>query len=244
MKKLIVLGLSAALLVACGPIKGGDNNNNNKGGDALTYDTPTAKRKLRELGEGDGYQIRYSIDDGDGNQFEIEAGMKANVSWFTKFEEDGTRNGYALKASEEHYDFYDYSGEDPTEIVWSSRMTKEQMEAIGVENYEEIYRSEANSWLFFGNNLAMVSLTQQSDGTMLGRPVEVYTYGFSYMNVASVEYTLKIDKATGVTLFVDASATDQEGDDSVKIEAKSFKTGNQVSVPELPEPTPEQLQGE
>ena len=56
--------------------------------------------------------------------------------------------------------------------------------------------------------------------------------------ISNLKYKIYVDKTLGITMKVEASATNDGVTASFSYEVTSFKQGSEVTAPRLPEPTP------
>lgn len=191
-------------------------------GDHLPYAQDQAKNKLRELGEGDGFEIVYhAFDESDERIEDYTFGMKGSLTWSY---DDGDKAAWKFENNTLTSYRYDaetsaYEAEEP------------------IEDAQELYEGyvvAVTSMFYLANSYdGLPGFTKVRDLTYIGRSASEYHYDVTVLGAGEVHVAAIIDNAVGITLFWDATGKNyQEGDTgSATFEVTEFKTGSQVVAP-------------
>ena len=235
MKKIskILLGLpilSAFLLTGCDSIMGmisglipseeeessekSDNNSSN----SMTEDDwvpEQTENKLKELGESQGFvlDLTYSSSEEGVTDGHMTIGMKNNIVWSTS---NGELEAY--RKNDDESISMAQSNESGDGYVWTN---------IGSSGNFEMFENSLTEIFYIANSYRDY-LEKQRDTTFLGRPAAIYLFDGSIDGYVTLIAT--IDQELGITLKWEAHS----GIDFL-FEITSFKTGNQVNIPEIAE---------
>lgn len=244
MKKVFVFIFAmmfAFLLVGCDLINTGDNDE--AGSDSLEVNQEQSQTKMNELGSNDGYLIKFEYtsqsDDEEPESGSMTVGVKDNVRWVI----EDSNNGGCIKVDGNVIHSYSYT--DGAFVYESSYENEELAKA-----YLEVFVNAYTSWLYYANAFDG-SLKKGADTTVCGRAC--YTYTFDMNNFMGgmvpgivaglvkglkLEYKVAVDKEYGITMRLDFVG-EAEGDSAqFSYLVTEFKTGSDVLLPTLPEPTP------
>lgn len=235
MNKLVKLSttfLAMFALVGCG----GNSGGNSSGDESLPYTAEESQAKLNQLGQGDGYFVKFKYSSESNGEKEEDShfyyGEKGSVCWMGGEDDEGI----AVKQEGTSYHFYDLEN---GAYVYQHTVTEEEY-----GNETLVYGMIYTSWLFYGNAYDG-QLSKGADTKVAGR--NCYTYTFSYSNlgnlsmfsgVASVKYEIAVDKELGITMKLNISGQANEESGAFSYEVTEFKTGSAVNVPTLPAATP------
>ena len=218
MKKIVAL----LPLIAVLGLAGCEGKDDSEGGDHLEYSSEEVQQKVKTLGDTKGYEITFEISSSDSEKESYVIGAKEHFYWGYNGDSKGM---YHLE--NDMLQMYEYNSDAG------------QFEKVGVEysiagtDYEESLRVGYNFYLCMGSAYAESDgLTKVKETTFVGRPA--IEYSLKYASVyGAASYDLVIDKETGVTLkWVISGTSFVDGESgSASFEAKSFKTGADVSVP-------------
>ena len=236
MKKLLTLlgtaFLAFATLTACGAASsssndndGGDGDNKNTAqGETLPYSQTEASNKIAELGRTQGFEITYDTTVGDGEGTErdtVTLGYKIDTLWLAQimaYKKSSTGGILAYPYDEETRQYV--GGYDLGSI--GSTMTSFDQMVVDV-----------TAAFYYAYNPSGFTFTNKTTTTFVGRSAIQYTASFTG-NGVSVQYTVIIDAATGITLKFQGSGSTVQGDFGfAELVVSSFKVGNDVVVPTL-----------
>ena len=218
LKRLLLLAPMAALLCSCGDI-------------AKLISIPDDSEEetssaAGELGETEGFEIAFSMT-ADGESESATVGFKNDTIWEIA---DGEYNAAYVKTEDGGTHVY---GVEEGAFVYAGTY---DAETFPFQAMAESVVAIFYSWTTMPLEVASVTHHQ----TYLGRDCDYYVADLSAPG-GSLEFTLYVDTETGITMKVAATAESEEGSSSIDFEVLSFRTGNQVTVPDLPAPTPEGL---
>jgi hypothetical protein len=212
-KFLFAVLMTAALsfMVSCGDSDGtsSNSNNSNNSGNSNNGSTPKtqadSEAKLKELAVK-GYELKFTtttITDDETEVITITVGEKGNTVWFVTDEAEYIE----VKESDDTSIFYVKTGD---EYIKTGTDFTNNMEMM----VEGLYW--AYDWDGFG-------FTKSGTKTVAGKTCDYYTltdktYG---------DYEFAVERETGLTFYFKTSS---DGD-SVNFEVKSFKIGDEVTVP-------------
>lgn len=201
-----------------------DTEKNNDGENAETGLDSTqdeASAALKEFGKTKGYEITMKIKDAYGEEYEYVSGKKGDITWQMTGEEEGV----AFAENDGGLTTYDYTADG-----WTLSMN---MPGGDYETFASIYMYATNMYLFYANGYND-GLQKIGEGKIAGRDCTKYKYSASSF-ATDVELVSYVDKELGITLKwgYDMKVEDDQG--SISMEVISFKTGNDVKVPELPD---------
>lgn len=232
LKRLLLLAPMAALLCSCGdiakPISIPDDSEEDTsatGADSsIAFPDPAVgKSKLFELGETEGFEIAFSMT-ADGESESAMVGFKNDTIWEST---DGEYNAAYVKTEDGGTHVY---GVEEGAFVYAGTY---DAETFPFQTMAESVVGIFYSWTTMPLEIASVTHHQ----TYLGRDCDYYVADLSAPE-GSLEFALYIDTETGITMKVAATAASSEGSSSMDFEVLSFRTGDQVILPNLPEPTP------
>lgn len=242
MKKFLsvfVLMIIACLFFGCDLITNqikdnNDDDNGNTAGEKLEVTQTESEKKVEKLAEN-GYEITFrytSEENGETETDTMTVGAKGNTVWYIT-----DNNGAAFVEEENKVHMYDYS-----EGVYTFEYT---LTNESEESYVDAFKASANPWLYWANAYDG-SLQKGTDASVVGRSCYTYYLDLGAMGgiyaglsgVSSYKYKIYVDKELGLTLKVELSATVEGEKASFSYEVTSFKTGNDVTAPTLPEPRP------
>ena len=231
--KLIMTGmlvLAAFAFISCGGDAPEDNGGSDDGsGTGAVISAEEAAAKLNQIGD---YVIVSEVTSTGSEPEVYELGRKGNTYWAFY---EGDYDAFVIDGENIHT----YYGDEGAggKIEWTFDETVPYTED-GMESYIDNMQIAFSTWLYYGNYLAS-ALEKNGSGSVAGRSCTRYTYSntVSYgVEYASATYDVYIDNATGVTMKVVMSGSTNEGSGSFSYIVKSFKTGNSVTAPNLPEP--------
>lgn len=231
LKRLLLLAPMAALLCSCGDIAKlisvpDDSEEETTSETSAPIDFPdpeVGKSKLLELGETEGFEIAFSMT-ADGESESVTLGFKNDTIWQIT---DGEYNGAYVKAEDGGTHVY---GVEEGAFVYAGTY---DAETFPFQAMAESFVAIFYSWTTMSLEIASVTHHQ----TYLGRDCDYYVADLSAPG-GSLEFELYVDTETGITMKVAATAASSEGSSSLDFEVLSFRTGDQVTVPDLPAPTP------
>ena len=191
------------------------NNNNNSEDDDWDGGNHQGENKLKQLGETEGFELVYtytSSEEGVTN-VEVTVGMKNHVVWINS---DEQFQAYRLNDDQTvSMSIADESGDGYTWMNLGDSVNFEQMEDATI------------GYFYIADEYSSV-LRKQRDTTFLGRPAAVYYFEGNIEGNVTLEAI--IDKELGMVMRWEAHS----GIDFL-FEITSFKTGNQVNIPEIAE---------
>ncbi len=231
LKRLLLLAPMAALLCSCGDIAKlisipDDSEEETTSETSAPIDFPdpeVGKSKLLELGETEGFEIAFSMT-ADGESGSATVGFKNDTIWQIT---GGEYNAAYVKTEDGGTHVY---GVEEGAFVYTGTY---DAETIPFQEMAESVVAIFYSWTTMSLEIASVTHHQ----TYLGRDCDYYVADLSAPG-GSLEFTLYVDTETGISMKVAATAESEEGSSSIDFEVLSFRTGNQVTVPDLPAPTP------
>lgn len=234
----LLLIVTMLATTSCG--LGSIGNRGSNSGDKLEISQEESKAKLQELGEKEGYEIKMTFVDEDGTTGGYTIGVKDNVFWTIQENGDGAYEGCAMvEESAKKYHVYDYQDDA---FVFTQTYEEEQ----DADYFRQIYEIAYSAWLYYGSYLT-AALTKGADATVSGRSCYTYTFDFGssilgglskIAGVSDFGYTVYIDKEYGFTAKLVFGGTVDGESGGMSMEITSFKTGNSVVVPTLPDPIP------
>ena len=218
MKKILAfLPLIAVLgLAGCGGDKDGDEGEGQK----LEITKEQAEQKMRTLATEEGYEISFTTTE-DGQESETTTiGMKGAYFWS---ESNGSKE--MAYAEENAYTPFEWDSE--------ANMFKKGTK-IEVEGAYDLLVNVATANFYMANAYdGLDGFKKVKDLTYVGRSATEYKFHQNAYGLAVVDIDLIIDKATGITLYWDASGHNYEGEGGqAGYKVTSFKTGAQVVVPD------------
>lgn len=233
LKRLLLLAPMAALLCSCGDIaklisipddSEEETTSETDDDSSIAFpDTEVGKSKLLELGETEGFEIAFSMT-ADGESGFATVGFKNDTIWRII---DGEQSEAYVKT--EDGGTHVYSVEEGAFVYTGTY----DAETIPFQEMAESVVAIFYSWTTMSLEIASVTHHQ----TYLGRDCDYYVADLSAPG-GSLEFELYVDTETGITMKVAATAASSEGSSSLDFEVLSFRTGDQVTVPDLPAPTP------
>ena len=195
-------------LTACGvPTPGGSTDDNVK----MNMTEEEAIASLKQLGLDQGFEILIETKDEDGVVDQITFGYKEDVIWIEDSAFKKVGNQIEIYSFEDGK--YVYQNNAPSEFNFDTIVTTYSSVLFTAYQYADAYTSSKAT-------------------TFLGRQATEYTYKVTVLT-ASVEWKYIVDNQTGITLSFYAKAQADGESGSASYEVKSFKIGNQVTVPEL-----------
>lgn len=225
MKKLLLLLplIGAFALAGCGDEKEEESS----GGDHLEYTAEQAKAKVKELGEGDGYEISYEVKSSGNESTHYTLGAKDHFYWANV---DEARYLYYINGDVYQGYYYD---SDTSEFL----KVGEEQKISDMSEYEQQALDSARTgygvYLYFGNTYAEgEGLVKKGTVTFAGRSATKYEYKWVAIQ-GSASYELIVDNETGITLKWAVSGQDNVSGESgsASVEVTSFKTGSAVEIP-------------
>ena len=232
LKRLLLLAPMAALLCSCGDIAklisipdDSEEDTSAAGADSsIAFPDPAVgKSKLLELGETEGFEIAFSMT-ADEQSGSAVLGFKNDTIWQIT---DGEYNAAYVKTEDGGTHVY---GVEDGAFVYAGTS---DAETFPFQAMAESVVAIFYSWTTMPLEIASVTHHQ----TYLGRDCDYYVADLSAPE-GSLEFALYIDTETGITMKVAATAASSEGSASMDFEVLSFRTGDQVILPDLPAPTP------
>lgn len=230
---IVIVSLLTLSLAACGEkiidkIIGGGAI----GSDSLEIDMDTAEANMEALANGDGFEVKYNYTDSDGDKGYFVVGEKGGVSWMINTEDGKDIEGVALKKDGNAIYYYEYDSEKRS---FEYESTYNNSDASGDSTVRSL--SAAYTYWFYFADLFDGSLLKGADTTVAGRPCHTYSlsYGIAFVGF-NMTYNVAVDKALGITLKVDASATSEGETEALSYVVTSFNTGSSVTVPTLKDP--------
>ncbi len=242
MKKLSAFILAIALvlvlsmlLTGCGLAHIGDKIEG--GDDSLPIGMEESQRKVSDLGTRTGYQITFSFDDGEDSSGTYTVGKKGDKIWCLEEDEYGF-SGYGMVKDGTQYHYYNV--EEDGEFTYSATIQDS-------DSYYGSYAFEASTyyWMYYGHSFDG-SLTKLGSTTVAGRAATEYEFNMGAMlgfigslsGLKDFKYKVAVDNELGITLKLEAEIKTTEEKESMSYTVTSFKTGNNVTVPNFPAPTP------
>ncbi len=233
LKRLLLLAPMAALLCSCGDIaklisvpddSEEETTSETDDDSSIAFPDPeVGKSKLLELGETEGFEIAFTMT-ADGESESVTLGFKNDTIWQIA---DGEYNGAYVKTEDGGTHFY---GVEEGAFVYAETY---DAETVPFQAMAETVVAIFYSWTTMPLEVASVTHHQ----TRLGRDCDYYVADLSAPG-GSLEFALYIDTETGIAMKIAATAESEEGSSSIDFEVLSFRTGNQVTPPDLPAPTP------
>lgn len=241
MKKLLTLLLalslllSMTLLTACGGTEDFDDdeqkqeeeNGDNAGGGSSSSDMGTreqAEAKLQNLGKTSGYEITLTMNS-YGSESTVTSGVKGNVAWVYTGENSGSA---IVRQSDTFFSMYSFNGDE-----WEST---NNIVGTNADEAFDMYTSAFTMYIFAASTYADV-MAKCGTETVAGRTCNKYASSENAL-LASASYSASIDKELGITMkWRVATSVAGAGSASIETEVTSFKTGAQVTVPDLPDPS-------
>lgn len=187
----------------------------------LEYDKDSAQARLDALGESEGYEISYKTISTDNTEESYTTGQKGNVWWMLTG--DGG-NAFVLNG-EDGVAMYDLND---GEWTLSSNLVGQNLEGI-----MSLYGVFNSMYLFMANQRES-DLVKVGSDTIVGRACTKYSYKIATLGAAA-EWNAYVDDEIGITLKWDMAVVDSGSRGGTAMEVTSFKTGADVSVPDLPE---------
>lgn len=236
MKKLLsaaivaILSLSVLAIAAC-DLPG----MNKEGNESVEISMEQSKLKMETLGKTEGYELTISFTTSEGDSGNLTIGAKGEVIWGS----DDEGNGFAVKQADSGIYTYVYEN---GEYTFNEKLSEEE-EKQYIENYTKAY----SEWLYYANEFNGM-LKKGSDVTVAGRTCHSYTFNMGDLGVlgnivkdlapdVNVDYKVCVDVELGITMKLDVVAAAEGETNALSCEIISFKTGNAVTAPSLPEPT-------
>jgi hypothetical protein len=205
MKKIIALTLASIAvfgLASCG--------GNNKG---LTISKNEAVKKVRQLGENQGFSFSYTYIEA-GESSTIEGAQKGNIAYFLK-----DHDGIALVKSDKYYHVYFNEGKEfEYRVSYQSDVYAQML---------------SGSMMYLGHDLNVEKYTKGEEKEIAGRNAETYTFEYSAKGTKH-KYALYLDKELGFTLGVEC--LDYEDRENLYLMLKEFKTGADLNGLDLEMP--------
>ena len=242
MKKSKTLILTAAsaftfMFTSCFNLSNLINVTDSGGSDSLEISKTESQEKMKQLGSTKGYEITLEIkdadSDGNSNEELYTYGYKDDCFWIIK-----DNDGDACKKDGEKLHFYDATRESNGNISYTYDYSLDSSDNSIDETFNTL-SYQTNVFLYWTNDYDG-NLKKTGSTTVAGRACTHYTYGSS-ANImglyAGVQYDIDVDNETGITMQVKWDASTNEGSASYYHKVTSFKTGNDVQVPDFPEPT-------
>lgn len=194
------------------------------GGDGTPQLTAAQKAKLKAL---NGYEItfEYNISDEAGTENgEYTLGEKGDVSWFST-------EGMSMALKKTGSTIETYMGrpdeEDEDTIVWYN---------LGGED-QDFDISFAEGFFAWANDYDLSEFTSAGTDTVAGRSCNKYTCtdsAYGYGEWATASWTIWIDKELDITMKFEVSgSSSNQGSSEYYYRITSFKTGNEVTLPDL-----------
>lgn len=230
MKKLLALLplIGAFALVGCADnADGSDEPQNEESGEAATLEKNKSEiqSKLEELG-ANGIEISFEVKENGESKRVGTVGMKGDYLW----DYDGD-NKSLYKITTTSLETFTYNSENRTfesdgETSWPEEITDP------VAYKRDIYSAALVNFTYANRYDGLDGFTKVKDTTFLHRSATEYRYRQGVVGVAYIDYKIVVDKETGMTMYWSIEAGDYAGDSgSGSYEVKSFKTGEQVTVP-------------
>lgn len=240
MKKVlgfIVLVLSLVLFTGCDILNTGDNSEDDAN-ESLEINQEESTEKMAKLGKEDGYFVSFEYETNDNGEIDkgsMSWGIKDNVQWY--IEGDG---GALIKVEGETIHFYTYSDGN-----WEYNYSEDDEELA--KTYLQAYSTAYLQWLYYANGFDG-SLKKGEDTTVSGRSCYTYTFDMGGLgNLGGIvaglvkglklEYKVAVDKEYGITMKLEFMGEAEGESATFSYVVKEFKTGNDVVIPTLPEPT-------
>ena len=238
LKKLImssILLLAAIAFISCGdtPNSGsddsGDSGNNNNSTSTSDYEALSEEEVAAELKKLGDYVIGYETlhyEDSEGEYCEL--GRKGNTYW-TLY--SGRGSAYVLDGEDLH--FYDASESDDGDYEWNYVMTMPS-DALQT-SLESMLNGFLTSFSFESETDASDDVVKVSGNEKVaGRACTHYKVSFSF-GPAKNTLDVYVDNETKITMKVVETYTGGGITNTSCFEVKTFKTGNSVTAPDLPE---------
>ena len=197
--------------------------------DPLPFNEEQIADNILALGMQTGFELVCEAkESGAENAEQFTVGVKGNTAWgfyanyagAVVLNEDGTIVGYYKTDINEEY----YQKNDIDASVLQDATPRE---------YYEKYAGTISSSIYYANTYAeTLNVKRGEEKEFLGR--RVVEYNFSRRGVATVSFKAYIDIELGITLYWSGELTDGQNTTGGSFEVKSFKTGNQVVVPDFP----------
>ena len=207
MKKLAFIAVSS-LMVLTGCTPGAAKG--------LPMTRAEAVQKVRTFGNNTGYLITYDLADAENGEFEVQTGMKDEISWTVR---NGT-DGIALQHQEDLYHLFVLTGNGP--------------------EYEGSYdRDVYETWYTAGNLMFQAydmdaTYAKGDEVTILDRACTYHSFQFTLLESYTYDYKVALDNELGIALEIKCTSADATKGDQITFKAKSFLTGDDVVAPKLP----------
>ena len=222
---LATLLLATFSFIACGGngAGGGDDAGGGNSGNAAAGGIPSSEQVSAKLKTLDYDIVVEIVALGDSEAMSMEMARKGNIYWF-----DIGEMAMAYKLAGDTCYYYMRIPDESGNITW---MYVGEDSADSIEDAMENYFDES---LFAASNIP-VDLVNAGSAVVAGRRCTKYTWSDSAAG-ATVSETVYIDNETGLCLKLEASDSVNGQSEGASFEVKSFKTGDDVVAPVLPDP--------
>ena len=197
--------------------------------DPLPFNEQQIANNILTLGMQTGFELVCEAKESNAQTAEqFTVGVKGHTAWgfyqnyagAVVLNDDGTIVGYYKENINDEY--YKVNNIDASVL----------QDATPQEYYEK-YAGSISSSIYYANTYAeTLNVKRGEQKEFLGR--QVYEYQFSRRGAVEVSFIAYIDVQLGITLYWSGQLTDGQNTTGGSFEVKSFKTGDQVVVPEFP----------
>lgn len=203
-----------------------DDTGDSEDSDDSESEMELAQKKINELGKKSGYEITMTVTERGEQPNILTSGVKGNVYWcYTSYYGHDIEGKATVKKDEHTASMYEYEDEQ-----WSfnSCVVDEKVDTLcNVASYM------FNMYLFMDSPCNNPEYKKGTE-TVAGRSCDKYSCVKNSFGV-SASYTASFDKETGCVMKWSYIYTVSGETMSTTMEVTSFKTGNQVVAPSLPD---------